>query len=134
MSFTNYAETQALNAVFRASGTTYYIGLATATITDTSTASTISEVTDTTYARQQITFNAPILEGDGKTSITNSATINFPAWTANQATAITYAFITDSPTKGAGNILAYLALTTSISPTAGQPASIASGVVKVKLD
>jgi hypothetical protein len=131
---TNAAEVIALNATFRANGTTYYIGLATAAILDTSTLATISEVTDTAYTRQVITFNAPVLGGDGKTGITNSATINFPAWAANQASPITYAFITTVPSAKTGDILAYFPLTTSISPTATQPASIASGVANIKLD
>lgn len=128
-------ETQCLQKAFR--DQTVYIALSTATagaITDSTAIGSASEVTDTGYARVAITFGTPSQNASSATEISNSADVITPVWAANQASAITHALIMDSPTKGAGNILGYHQLATSITPTAGQAVKFAAGQIKLSLE
>lgn len=127
-----------LNGGFRATAgpATLYLALATntaGTITDTTAMASIVEPTDTNYARKAITFGVPIQE-DGKTKIKNNALIDYGAWAANASTPITYGILTDSPTKGAGNPLAYLQWPSAITPQATQPVQVAQNNFAVALD
>lgn len=93
---------------------TVYFGLWTATLDDTSTGATAGEVSGGSYARVAVTNNAtnfPAATGVNA-SKSNANAITFPNPTANWGT-VTYVAALDSATLGAGNILAYAALTNS---------------------
>ena len=111
----------ALNTLFRTD--TMYLGLATATIDDTTTLATVVEEDDTNYERKTISFNAPADVG-GKQTIKNSGAVAFDAWAENASSAITWAFITTVATLAVGNIVAYFALPTAKQPAAGETLTI----------
>jgi hypothetical protein len=100
-----------------------YLGLATATIDDTTTLATVVEEDDTNYERKTISFNAPADVG-GKQTIKNSGAVAFDAWAENASSAITWAFITTVATLAVGNIVAYFALPTAKQPAAGETLTI----------
>lgn len=97
MSFSNYAEQQALAAVLAGS----YVGLVTSTPTDTNPG---TEVSGGGYARQAW---IPSYTQGNPTKAENSAAIEFPVATANWGT-VTYAVVFDAATGG--NYLGYLEL------------------------
>jgi hypothetical protein len=117
----NAASDIALNTLFRTD--TMYLGLATATIDDTTTLATVVEEDDTNYERKTISFNAPADVG-GKQTIKNSGAVAFDAWAENASSAITWAFITTVATLAVGNIVAYFALPTAKQPAAGETLTI----------
>lgn len=99
-SMTNYLETQVLNATLRGiaytAPTAVYIALFTSDPTETGSAGT--EVTGGGYARQPVTFSAPIEEG-GKTVTKNSTDVLFPVATVAYGV-VTYFAIYDALTTG----------------------------------
>lgn len=97
MSFSNYAEQQALAAVLDGS----FVGLATSTPTDGSPG---TEVSGNGYARQSW---APAYTQGSPTEANNSSAVEFPAATAGWGT-ITYAMVFDA--ASGGNFLGYLEL------------------------
>lgn len=92
MPFTSYLETKVLNHVFRGQTFTAPTSLYVALFTST------GEVTGGGYARQQITFSAPVTEGDSS-YISNDAEIRFPIAMADWGE-ITEAAIYDAETGG----------------------------------
>lgn len=104
MNVSNYLAKALLNEVFRGieytKPDTVYLTLYTSNPT---AADTGQEVTGGAYARQVITFTAPILE-NGKQTIKNSADIQFPIATADWGT-VTHLGIRDAATGG--NLLYY---------------------------
>jgi hypothetical protein len=127
----------ALNRVFRNTGTSptaLYLGLATAAINDSSTLSTISEVTDSGYSRQAVTFSAPADDGAGKRVVKNSADITFGPWAANQPSAITYCFVTDVQTGTSGTIWAWWQLDAQKTPAAGETLRFPANNLTMSLD
>jgi len=111
----------ALNTLFRTD--TMYLGLATATIDDTTDLSTVTEEDDANYERKTISFSAPTDVG-GKQTIKNSGAVAFDAWAENASSAISWAFITTVATLSSGNIIAYFALPTAKQPAAGETLTI----------
>lgn len=107
MNVSNYLATALLNQVFRntvyTKPTTVYVALYTSNPT---AADTGQEVSGGAYARQAVTFAAPIVE-NGKQTIKNSADIQFPIATADWGT-VTHVGIRDAATGG--NLLYFGAL------------------------
>lgn len=115
--FTDYFEGKTLGLLFGARAftapTTYYIGLWTTTLSDTSTGSTAGEVSGGSYSRVSVANSSSNFDdpaGAGATQNTNL--ISFPMATASWGT-ITYVGICDASTGG--NMLAYAQLTSSVS-------------------
>lgn len=137
MSLTNYTEETVLNAFFRGatfvSPATVYVGLATAAITDTDDLATIVEEDDANYARQTITFGAPV-DNAGAAEIANDALVSFPAYAANASGAVTYGFVTDAASGTTGNVLAWFAFTEGKQALAGEVVTIPAGDVTINLD
>jgi hypothetical protein len=104
--------------------TNVYVGLHTATPQDD--ASGTGEVSGGSYARQSATFAAA-----SGGSASTSATITFPAATANWGT-ITHIGIYDA--SSAGNLLYHGAVTTSKTIESGDTFQISSGNLTISLD
>lgn len=99
MNVSNYLAVALLNQVFRNQAytrpATVYLALYT---TNPTAADTGTEVSGGAYARQPITFGAPVVDS-GKQTIKNSAQIQFPVATADWGT-ITHVGIRDALTGG----------------------------------
>jgi hypothetical protein len=85
-----------------------YLALLTAAPTDTTTLSTMTEVTTTGYARQAVTWGAPTAADPTVTS--NSAAITFGPFTANMASATTHCALVSSSSGTTGDFLMWWAL------------------------
>ena len=95
---------------------TIYAGLCTANPTDAATGASCHETANAYgYARTAITFAAAT-----NRIAYNSALVRFPNATGTYASPITHWMIADSATYGAGNVLAYGAFTSSLSPVNGK--------------
>ncbi|MNR93708.1 hypothetical protein D3C72_247680 [compost metagenome] len=107
MNISNYLAKALLNEVFRSTEYTkpdaVYVALYTSNPT---AADTGQEVVGGAYARQAVTFAAPIVE-NGKQTVKNSADIQFPIATADWGT-VTHVGIRDAATGG--NLLYFGAL------------------------
>lgn len=115
MAFSNYLEEKILKHIFGLGTFTkpssVYVGLATATISDTTTGTTVTEPSTGAYARVALTNDAtnwPAAAGT-PTAKKNGDVITFPEATASWGT-VTHFFIADAAT--AGNILIYGQLST----------------------
>jgi hypothetical protein len=135
----DYLEAAVLNHVLRntalTSPTTVYVALFTS---DDSTGGTsenleagtlTNEVTTvgTAYARQSATFAAP-----SGGSCTTSATITFPAATANYGT-VTHVAVMDGDTEGSNNVLMYGSLDSAKTIESGDTFQITAGNLTVSL-
>ena len=98
----NYAETQLLNSIFRSG--TLYLALYKTNPTDSNTG---EEVTGGNYARQSVTFGAPLQVND-KGTIRNATDVVFPVATADWGT-VNYVGVVDA--ASGGNLIAYQAMT-----------------------
>lgn len=142
----DYLENKVVDSLFRAVAftppTTLYIALCTATPTDSSTGTTITEVSGGNYARQSITSNTTNWAAtDGATLTTNpsggtsgttsnNAAIN---WTAvTWAATITALAICDAATNG--NVLFWGALTASKVVSSGDTVTIAISQLTAQID
>lgn len=86
-----------------------YCGLVTAAPGETTTLTTMSEVSGSGYARQEITYDPAALDsGDGQA---DSDTVTFTA--TGTWTGATHAFITDAASGTSGSFIAYRALSTT---------------------
>lgn len=125
---TNHLETQLLGAVLN--GTTYssptalYVGLFTSDPTETGSEGT--EVSDTAYVRQQVTFD-PVTDG----TASNTNLIEFATAAIDYGT-ITHIAILDAVTGG--NMLFYQELETSLVVGEGVGIRIAMGDLTIRLD
>ena len=123
---TNEGEELALNLLFRNTGeipTNVYLGLATASIDDTDTLSSITEENDANYNRQEINFSAPEqISGDG--TIKNNSEIVFGPWSADADNPITHAFITDASSGTTGKLLSAFELPESKQPSAEETTKV----------
>lgn len=121
---TNYLENAVINHVLRnialASPATVYVGLFTAAPGE---AGGGTEVSGGAYARQAVTFIAPV---DGATE--NSADVTFPVAAANWGT-ITHFAIFDALTVG--NMLYHGTLTTARTVNSGDQAKFLAGALDV---
>lgn len=134
-SFSNYLENKVLDHIFGGSDyirpTPLYIALATATIDDSTTGTTITEPNYTGYARISVTNNAtnfPVASGGSKS---NGTEIVFAECTGGSST-ITHFAILDAATLG--NILGYGSLTTQKQITTGDTPKFAIGDLTITLD
>lgn len=91
---------------------TYYVGLWTATLSDSSTGSTAGEPSGGAYARVAVTNNGSNWDAVSGGATANTNLIAFPMATASWGT-ITYVGICDAST--AGNMIAYAELTTPVT-------------------
>lgn len=145
MSLSNYAEAKTLNHIFCGaesswSATNIYVGLATAVNTDAS----ITEVANSyAYARVQISDTAnsannkfaPItIDGSENGSITTDAQVTFATANGGDWGTVTHIGIWDSGTHGAGNLIAWGALTVSKTITDGDTFVISAGNLTITLD
>jgi hypothetical protein len=91
---------------------TYYVGLWTATLSDSSTGSTAGEASGGSYARVAVTNNSTNFAAASAGATSNNNLIQFPMATASWGT-VTYVGILDALTTG--NLIAYADLSTPVS-------------------
>jgi len=91
---------------------TYYLGLWTTTLSDTSTGSTAGEPSGGSYARVGVTNNSSNFDAASAGATANTNLVTFPMASASWGT-VTYVGITDASTGG--NMIAYAQLGTPIS-------------------
>ena len=91
---------------------TYYIGLWTATLSDSSTGSTAGEPSGGSYARVAVTNNTSNWDTVSGGATANTNLIAFPMATASWGT-VTYVGICDA--SSAGNLIAYGSLTSPLA-------------------
>lgn len=107
---------------------TIYAGLATASITDATTGATVTECSGNNYARKaHASWDAA---SGGASENTGALTFNTPSGTWGT---VTYSFLVDSVTAGAGNILFYAAQSPSKTPGNGDTVSFADGAFDVAI-
>jgi len=119
------------NQTFAAPAT--YVGFTTATITDSMTGSTITEVSGGSYARKQVNVNggsAPTWTLASSQALDNVAAITFTTPTASWGTA-TSTFIADALT--AGNLLMYDNGMTDTAIGSGDPVEFPIGDYDISL-
>lgn len=134
MSLTNAGE-RLLAEIFFRGGTRpskFYIGLATGTIDENSTLATISEISDSGYSRQEITFGEPVTDDNGTTWIANDSTIQFGPFTSNHT--VTYGFITDVPSGTDGTLILYSAAEEQKTVASGDYLIIPAGKQRYAID
>jgi hypothetical protein len=128
-SLSNYAEDQLLQHIFNVQYTsvaTVYVALSTATLTDTATGASMSEVANANgYARTAVTFGAAALR-----KVIQGGAVTFPTATGAWGTVTDWAIV-DTATYGAGNVLAYGSFTASFAPVNGNTPTIPSGELQV---
>ena len=115
--FTDYFEGKVLGLIFGARAftapSTYYVGLWTTTLSDTSTGSTAGEVSGGSYARVSVTNGtSQFADPAGAGATSNAQLISFPMATASWGT-VTHVGICDAST--AGNMIAYAQLASAVS-------------------
>jgi hypothetical protein len=114
--FSDYFEDKVLGYLFGnvaySLPATYYVGLWTATLSDSSTGSTAGEPSGGSYARVSVTNNSSNFDAASGGATANTNLISFPMATASWGT-ITYVGILDAST--AGNMIAYAQLTSPVS-------------------
>ena len=125
--FTNYLENKLLDHVLNntsfTSPTTVYVGLFTATPTDTTSG---TEVSGGSYARQVFSVTTA-----SSGVVTSDADVNFPQATGNWGTIVALG-IHDA--LSSGNLLMYTDLTTSKVIETGDILKVSSGSLTVTLD
>lgn len=123
-----------LNLAFRNvaySKPTTYVGLATATLSDTTTGSTVTEPSGGSYARVQVNINggsSPTWSLAAARAITNNAAVTLPAATASWGTVVA-SFIASA--ASAGDILFYDNDTADQAVASGDTVQFASGAIDV---
>jgi hypothetical protein len=108
---------------------TVYVGLWTATLSDTSTGATAGEVSGGSYARVAVTNNAtnfPAASGGAKTT---GAAVDFGTASGSWGTVTDWCIVDSS--SGAGNIYYYGTLTASKTIASGDSAQFASGDIDI---
>lgn len=131
-SLSDYAENTLLKHLTREAAytpaATVYLALCTADPTDAATGASMNEVANSgSYARMAIAFGAA-----ASRRVTQNATVTFPTASGSWGT-ITHWAIVDSPTYGAGNVLASGAFSPSKTVVAGNTPSVTSGDVYVDI-
>lgn len=127
-----YANAQALEAVFRKTQSptigSVYVALLTATPTDTNlTMAAVTEYAATGYSRQVF---GPTSATAAQTSvISNTSTITFGPFTAGTGATITHAAICDASSGTTANIIATVALTSSRTPATGDSVQVAASAL-----
>lgn len=131
-SLTNFAENALLNHITTNSAytpaATLYLALCTSDPGEAATGGSLNEVANSNnYSRKAITFGAA-----ASRRVTQSGGVTFDQASGSWGT-ITHWAIVDSATYGAGNVLAYGALSESKAIVNGNTPSIASGQVYVEI-
>ncbi len=132
-----YAEAAVLNHILGISAftmpATVALALTTVVPTNSNTGATITEPTYTGYARLAITSAdwAAIVAGDPST-ISNAVQLAFANCTAGTSTIVGFA-ICDSLTTGAGNMLLYGSVPSTVISSTQTPATLAAGALEVTL-
>jgi hypothetical protein len=131
-SLSDYAENALLNHIFNTAYTsvaTVYVALSTATLTDTATGASMSEVANANgYARTAVTFGAAAAR-----KVIQSGAVTFPQASGNWGTITDWAIV-DTNTYGAGNVLAYGSFSASFAPVSGNTPTIPSGELQVQFN
>lgn len=91
----------------------------------------LAELSGNGYARQAVTFNAPVTDTGSVRKITNNATLTFGPASADWPQAVGFAVYSAS---SAGTLLYWAALTTPKTVLNGDRAEFASGELAVKED
>jgi hypothetical protein len=132
-SMSNYLEDIILDHILGdtsfATAATVYIGLWTATLSDTSTGATAGEVSGGSYARVAVTNNTtnwPDASGGTKSS---GAAFDFGTASGSWGDVTDWAIVDSS--SGAGNIYYYGTLTTPKTIASGDSAQFASGDIDI---
>lgn len=129
-SLSNFAELELLDHVFNAAYSppaAVYLALCTADPTDAGTGASMNEVANSgSYARTAITFGAASAR-----RITQNALVTFPQASGSWGT-VTHWAIVDSATYGAGNMLAYGALSPSKSIVNANTPSVPTSTIYVE--
>lgn len=112
---------------------TAYVALCTAAPTDASTGATITEPSGNNYSRKSTagTDWGSASSGDPST-IANSAIITFATASGSWGTCTHFALVDSA--SGAGNVIGWGALGSSVAPGAGGVASFAAGQLTLTLD
>lgn len=114
------------------SARTTYLALLTEAPTDTTTMSTMSELTTpgtNGYSRQTVTWSDPGTGG----STSNSAAITFGPFTADLPN-ITHCALVSAATGTAGDLIFYWTADVARDPISGDSVSIAAGSLTITLD
>lgn len=109
---------------------TVYLGLWTATLSDTSTGATAGEVSGGSYVRKSVTNNATEWPNASAGSKSNANAQSFATASASWGT-VTHFAILDVVTAGAGNILYWADLNASKTIGSGDTATFAAGAITV---
>lgn len=140
----NYLENKLVDFLFRGvsftAPSTLYIALCTATPTDTSTGSTISEISGGNYSRQSLTSNTSnwsTTNGDNAatSSGTNGTTLNSTQinWTSvTWSGTVTSVAVCDA--ASGGNMLFYAALSSSRTIASGDSLSFGINSLSIQID
>lgn len=117
-------------AVLYAAPRTTYLGLAfVMPIGENPTLLNISEVNTAGYGRVAIPWAAPTTDPVVQSS---NADVQFPAFTADMASAADYAFLTDVAAGTGGSILYVWTLLEPVQAKAGKPIFIAAGAAAIQ--
>jgi len=141
-SLSNYGEQLILNLIFRKTQSgavapdNLYVGLTKGAIYDSqlSTSQLANEVTDGHYNRQYVTFGAPVVDGEGSSTVaTNNRDVAFGPWDLSETEDITHGFICDAAV-GDANIIAWMQLDFAKKPNGGDMLVFYEGDMKLLLD
>lgn len=109
-----------------------HIALCTATVVDSDTGATITEVVNSFSYARVTTTSASDWDAASGGATANKAAITFPAASGSWGTVTDFAAL-DSATHGAGNLLFYGVLTVSKAVTSGDTVEFAIGDLDVTL-
>lgn len=133
--FSDYLELEILDHIFGVGAYTapdpIYFGLSTATISDSTTGTTVTEPGAGSYERKSMDNDGTTWNTASSGAIDNKVDITFIEATASWGT-ITDFFIADAATNG--NILVYGELTSSKAIGSGDTAKFAAGDLEITLD
>jgi hypothetical protein len=141
---TNYLENKLIDFLFRGAAfsapSTLYIALCTASPTDASTGSTITEISGGNYARQSITSNTT---NWSTTNSDNAATSSGATGTTTNSVSVTWSGVTWSGTVTSlaicdsltgGNVLFYSNLVSSVIIASGDSISFGINALSIQID
>lgn len=105
-----------------------YLALLTAAPDDATTLSTMTEVSDAGYTRQQVTWTAPSAE-----STENSGTLTFGPFSGDPAT-VTHCALVSAASGTTGDFIFWWSLTASKDPAANDSITFAAGALTMTLE
>jgi len=141
---TNYLENKLVDFLFRGVSfsppSTLYIALCTASPSDSSTGSTITEVSGGNYARQSIVSNTT---NWSTTNADNGATSSGTTGTTTNSVSVAWTSVTWSGTVNSvaicdsltgGNVLFYANLASNVTVSSGDSISFAINALSIQID